>query len=125
MFACIFLVALSNAGGYRDHKQVERSQRRYGWIVKNPYAYIAALMILSSLIILVTWIITRFGRVLFAIEVDLITLFGAFWVIQTKDLWDPGLRPRQRDSPVIAKVKQRVPLVFGRRSVTGGETESG
>jgi hypothetical protein len=116
MFVCIFLVALSNAGGYRDHRQPPHPSHRCRWVLKNPYAYVAGLMVLTLLIITVIWVSNHFKHVLLAVEVDLIVLFGAFWAIQTHDLWELGLRPGQRESPVVATMKQRFAGTLGRHN---------
>jgi hypothetical protein len=113
MFACIFLVALSNAGGYREHKQADRAQDPYRWIFRNPYSYIAALMIVSLLLILAAWLVTQTTYVILAIELDLIGLFAAFWVVQTKDLWEAGLRPVQPTPRFIPSVKRRTAPFLG------------
>jgi hypothetical protein len=54
---------------------------------------IAALMIFSLIVVgaagLLGW-----DYWLLLLEALLILLFGIFWVIQTIELWKPGLRPR-------------------------------
>jgi hypothetical protein len=113
LFACIFLVALSNAGGYREHKQPDRAQDRYRWLVTNPYSYIAGLMVVSSVLIFAVWLITKTAYVILAIELDLIGLFGAFWVVQTKDLWNAGLRPVQPTQRFIPSVTRSMAPLLG------------
>jgi hypothetical protein len=81
MFACIFVVVWINALG---HRASARSPR-------NPYSAIAVAMALSASAIYMAgkagwdyWVL--------AIEAALICLFAIFWVIQTRELWDTGLR---------------------------------
>jgi hypothetical protein len=84
MFLCIVAVVAINAREYKDEKPEERS-------VRNRYAAIAGAMIGSSVAI---GIAGRLGwsQWLIAIETALIVLFAAFWLIQTIDLWQRGLR---------------------------------
>jgi len=115
MFACIFLVALSNAGGYRDHKQTrEEAATRIAWMVKNPYSWIAAVMVIASLAILFAWLATDSPYMILAIEAVLIGVFGVFWAIQTRDLWDDGLRPVSPSARFLPAVTRRTGLLVGR-----------
>jgi hypothetical protein len=81
-FVCIFAGVWINAFG---HKQPVRS-------VRNPYTRIGALMAVTAIVIFVA---DRLGwrHSMFAIEAVFIVLFIAFWLIQTRELWDDGLRP--------------------------------
>jgi hypothetical protein len=83
MFACIFLVVCINTRDYRDKGPATS--------VRNRYGVIAVLMGISVGAFLIATALHWDYRVL-GIEIALITLFAAFWVIQTKDLWHEGLR---------------------------------
>lgn len=84
MFGCILVVVLINAHGY---KTTGKPEKLFG----NPYAYVGGAMIASS----VAFAIAGYGgwdHWVIAIEFALISLFAAFWVTQTIELWDDGLR---------------------------------
>jgi cytochrome b len=83
MFACIFLVVLVNAVGYEPGAKPAR----------NPYSAVALAMILSVIAIGAA-AAAGWDYSIFAIESALIVLFAVFWVIQTRELWDRGLRTR-------------------------------
>jgi hypothetical protein len=88
MFACIFAVVVVNALHIRSRPDPPPLQRA----ARRAYIAIAGLMAGASIVIgaaaLAGW-----GHAVIAIEVALIVLFAAFWVIQTVELWDEGLRP--------------------------------
>jgi hypothetical protein len=83
MFICILVVVGINALGYKQ-KTGARPRR-------NPYVAVAVAMVASAASIglagLVGW-----DYWIIAIEAALISLFASFWVIQTRELWDQGLR---------------------------------
>jgi hypothetical protein len=83
MFACIFLVVCINTREYRDKGPATS--------VRNRYGVIAVAMGISVVLFLIATAVHWDYRVL-GIEVALISLFAAFWLIQTKDLWQEGLR---------------------------------
>ena len=80
VFVCFVLVVISNARGFGEG-------------TLNRYGVIAALMIFSLIVVgaagLLGW-----DYWLLLLEALLILLFGIFWVIQTIELWKPGLRPQ-------------------------------
>lgn len=83
MFVFIFAVVVLNARGF--------GSKTGGPATRNRYAIIAALMLLSAVVIGAAgkagwdyWVL--------AIETALITLFAVFWVVQTEELWNEGLR---------------------------------
>jgi len=83
MFLCIVAVACVNAVGY---KRAEKSQS-----IRNRYSAIAATMVASLVVMIVIgqvgwryWVIV--------LETILIALFALFWIVQTRELWKPGLR---------------------------------
>jgi len=83
LFGCIVLVACSNARGY---------QRVTGaGSPRNRYAAIAAAMALSVIVFGLAGLL-GWDYWLIALETALISLFAVFWVIQTVELWNEGLR---------------------------------
>jgi hypothetical protein len=86
LFVLIAVVVLINALRYRR-------QGDAGSVAGNPYSAIAGLMALSAVVFgLLAWL-TRWQHAILWLEVLQIALFAAFWLIQTKELWDDGLRP--------------------------------
>ncbi len=84
MFLCILAVVCINAVA---HSKDPAPKRKRNW-----YAVLAALMLVSSAVILLAaW--RGFDHWVLVIEAVLIFLFGAFWIIQTDELWEDGLRP--------------------------------
>ena len=87
MFACIFVVVWDNAIGHEKNVFDPR----------NPYAWIGALMALSAVATGLAVLIFGKGYSVLIIEIAFITLFTIFWLIQTRELREAGLR-----APVIA-----------------------
>jgi len=83
MFFCIFIVVCINAREYKDKGPATS--------VRNRYGAIAVAMGTSFVVFPITGALGWHHWVL-GIEVALISLFAAFWVIQTEDLWREGLR---------------------------------
>jgi hypothetical protein len=83
MFVCFLLVVASNALGFKEKTAAATPRNRYG--------VIAAAMVASVIVIgaagLLGW-----DYWILLLEAVLITLFAVFWVIQTIELWDQGLR---------------------------------
>jgi len=89
LFVCIIGVVVLNAKGYRRERLGTRSSR---WAYANRYSVIAVGMVASAVGIgLWTWLVGWDHAVLW-IEGVLIVLFAAFWLIQTEELWQEGLR---------------------------------
>jgi FtsH-binding integral membrane protein len=87
MFICILGVVAFNALGYR--KATPQSP-------KNPYTVVFVAMLVSAAIPIVAgrlgwdhWVI--------GVETSFIVVFAIFWGIQTKELWNEGLRPPDND----------------------------
>jgi hypothetical protein len=83
MFICVVAVVFVNALGYKEKTEASSAQNRYtavGWAMIVTSALVAGGACLG-------W-----EHAVIAIEVDLIVLFAAFWIIQTKELWSEGLR---------------------------------
>jgi hypothetical protein len=85
LFVLIAVVVVINALRYRR-------QGDAGPLAGNPYSIIAASMVLSAVVFgLLAWL-TAWQHAILWLEVLQIALFAAFWLIQTKELWDDGLR---------------------------------
>jgi drug/metabolite transporter (DMT)-like permease len=93
MFACIFLAVCSNA--------LQAGRTRGKSSTRNLYIGVAATMGVSVLAFGFAWLVDWDHRVL-AIEAALIVLFAMFWVIQTFELWNEGLRPPAAAPPLHA-----------------------
>lgn len=87
LFGAMVGIVVSNSRGFR-RTHVPRSRRD----LANRYAAIAAAMVASTAVLgLVTGLAGwRHGPLW--IEGVLLALFALFWLIQTRDLWDQGLR---------------------------------
>ena len=95
MFACIVAVVLVNAFGFHDKEEAAGKDARHP--LTNRYAMIAGLMIAGAGGIGVwDWTVGWDHAVLF-IEGTLITLFAVFWLIQTEELWEGGVRPPKKN----------------------------
>lgn len=93
LFICIVGVVILNARGFGRRRGASAQNRQP---YANRYAVIAGLMLLSVIVMLPSkWLFDWAHAVLF-IEGALILLFAVFWVMQTVELWDEGLR---EDSP--------------------------
>jgi hypothetical protein len=80
LFLCIIAVVIANAVNVRDHR-----------LRSNPYIYIAATMVIAAIVIFcLKW--TGWQHWLLVLEASIIGLFALFWVVQTIELWRPGLR---------------------------------
>jgi len=88
MFLCIIVVVIVNARQYHRKPATESKPAS-----RNPYALIAvAMVVLPLLLAAYNWIFGWDHAVLW-IEGVLIALFALFWISQTKELWNEGLRP--------------------------------
>lgn len=59
-------------------------------------------MVVSAVAIIALHAATLWQHWLFVLEATLIILFAAFWVVQTVELWDEGLRRAPPPDPVPA-----------------------
>jgi hypothetical protein len=95
MFLCIIGVACINV---REFKRLHR--RDTYW---NRYTPVAAAMLVALTSHLVTLIVhwiagtKQWAHQTIVVESVLLLLFAVFWVMQTYELWDGGLRPRAKD----------------------------
>lgn len=83
MFVCIFIVVCINALQYRDKGPATSVRNRYGAI---------AVAMGTSFVVFPLAGCLGWDHWVLGIEVALLSLFAAFWLIQTKDLWHEGLR---------------------------------
>jgi hypothetical protein len=83
MFGCILVVVVLNAIAAKAGKR---------W-ARDAYGFVAAAMGLSAAVIIPVGLFGGWGHWVIGIELAFILLFAVFWVIQTAELWDDGLRP--------------------------------
>ena len=104
MFACIAGAAVVNALDVDD------------MIKRRRYAAIAGGMLLLPLAIGAVGLLTGSAHTLIAVETVILILFAVFWVVQTRDLWDTGLRP-DHDA---RQARQYTKVIKGRRPASSG-----
>lgn len=95
MFACIVVVVLVNAEQYR-HKHADPHSPA------NRYSVIAVAMVVVPLLMVAWKKVFGWDHAVLGIEASLIVLFAAFWISQTEELWNEGLRqelPRSQATP--------------------------
>lgn len=98
MFVAIIGVVSINALHF-GQRELAVDDRAGKAVYANRYAVIAVSMLVSVGVVL-TWKWTAgFRHWVLAIEAALISLFAAFWVVQTMELWRRGLRPDPPDVP--------------------------
>jgi hypothetical protein len=97
MFACIVGVAVINALRHRGHRLSEVTGARdktravAGAVFsRDPYGLVAVAMVAVVAFGVPLTLAGTFEDTVFWVEAALILLFAAFWVTQTKELWDPG-----------------------------------
>jgi hypothetical protein len=96
MFACIVVVVLANAEQLRRKHGVPRSRA-------NRYSVIAIAMVAVPLLMIAWAKLFGWDHAVLGIEAALIVLFAAFWISQTAELWNEGLRqqpPQATPSPL-------------------------
>ncbi len=92
MFLALVAVVWLNARHVREsvgEGSVPVAESRYVPV----YRGIAVGMLLALVVVVVLSLLTGSESAVFWVEVLLITLFAAFWVTQTVELWSRGLRP--------------------------------
>lgn len=104
MFACIAGAAVVNA---RDVDDV---------VIGRRYLAIAALMVVLPLGVGALGLLTGSAHTLIGVETAILILFVLFWVVQTHDLWDTGLRP-DRDARAARRYEK---VIQGRRPAWSG-----
>jgi hypothetical protein len=96
LFVCFIIVTALNAWAFgRTYASQIPSARKYA----NRYSVIATLMLVSGAVLgLATWL-GHWNYGVLAIEAALIALFAAFWLMQTIELWDAGIRSNPAAAP--------------------------
>jgi len=89
MFVFIFLAVVDNAVNLRWSRPVDAH-------LLNRYTVVAAAMVIAALVIAGLKGFGHFTYWTIWLEASMIILFGVFWLIQTHELWDKGLRPDER-----------------------------
>ncbi|NUR06759.1 MAG: hypothetical protein HOQ22_00230 [Nocardioidaceae bacterium] len=89
VFACIVGVVVLNARALRSARA---SPGRRTFV--NRYAVIAVLMVGSAVGMGLVALVVDWQHWLLWVESTLITLFAVFWLSQTQELWNEGLRGR-------------------------------
>lgn len=84
LFAFIVVVVVMNARGLA----AQRSGR-----FANRYALIAVLMVGTLVVLGGAALLTDWAHAVLWLETVLIALFAAFWLLQTVELWEAGVRP--------------------------------
>lgn len=95
MFALLGINALVN--GYnlyqtRKHQPPPPAPQKRGVWRFNTYTAIGTFMLVAALVFLFI-VRPHWDQWVFGLEAIEIGLFAAFWVVQTVELWTPGLRP--------------------------------
>jgi hypothetical protein len=87
MFGCVFLDVVLNA------RHLAAARRRTGRPARtaNRYAMVAALMAATVVAHVVLWL-AGWAFWALSLEAGLIVLFAVFWLLQTVELWNQGLR---------------------------------
>jgi uncharacterized membrane protein len=98
MFVCIVAVVLLNA------EQFRRKQRKHAvpHSPANRYSVIAVAMVVAPLLMVLWKKLFGWDHAVLWIEGTLIVLFAAFWISQTQELWNDGIRqelPRSQATP--------------------------
>ena len=85
MFGCIFLTVCLEAVDFRSSRSARRG---------NRYAWVAVLMAVAAVVHVVLVVALTWRHWALSLETTLILLFALFWVLQTVELWNQGLRRR-------------------------------
>jgi hypothetical protein len=99
MFACIVVVVLVNAEQFRRKRRKHATARHSP---ANRYSVIAGAMIVVPAAMVGWKRLYGWDHAVLWIEGALIVLFAAFWVSQTQELWNEGIRqevPRSQATP--------------------------
>jgi hypothetical protein len=93
MFVCIIAVVVLNA------KQFRRKDADARRVPANRYSVIALGMVVVPLVLFAWKAAFGWAHAVLWIEGVLITLFAVFWIIQTQELWNEGLRGGGQELP--------------------------
>ncbi len=92
LFVCMVVVVIANARGKARQTAGGQGRPMVRRDLANGYLAIAVLAVVSGAVLgLVTWL-ADWAHGLFWIEASQIALFAAFWLLQTWDLWNAGVR---------------------------------
>ncbi|MFI7062278.1 hypothetical protein ACIBL3_14940 [Kribbella sp. NPDC050124] len=95
MFLCIILVVLLNAEQFRRKEHPAHAKAP----AANRYTALAIAMVVVPLAMLAWKWLFGWEHAVLWIEGALITLFATFWIVQTQELWDEGLRAGGQELP--------------------------
>jgi hypothetical protein len=95
MFVCIIAVVLLNAKQFRRKEEPADGRR----VPANRYSVIALAMVVVPVVLLAWKALFGWAHAVLWIEGALITLFAIFWIIQTQELWNEGLRDGGQELP--------------------------
>ncbi len=95
MFLCIVAVVLLNAKQFRRKEEPGDARR----VPANRYSVIALGMVVVPLVLFAWKAVFGWAHAVLWIEGVLITLFAIFWIIQTQELWNEGLRDGGQELP--------------------------
>lgn len=96
LFILFTIIVVQNA-----RAQSKKSDQKYRTLYTRLYQAIAGMMSLSLVVGFFGWLVTR---ELFVTEAVVLALFVFFWLVQTVELWDEGVRPE----PEASKVQEAV-----------------
>ncbi|MFI6674675.1 hypothetical protein [Kribbella sp. NPDC050470] len=101
MFACIIAVVVVNAQEFRrkQHRAEHHRAPETKPVPANRYSAIAIAMVVVPLAFWAWKAIFGWEHLVLWIEGALITLFATFWIIQTQELWDEGVRDGGQELP--------------------------
>ncbi len=91
LFVCIVAVVWLNGRDARASARAGASAARTARFVAT-YRTISTLMLLALVVTVAVSLATGSSALVLWVEVVLITLFAAFWLVQTTELWSQGLR---------------------------------
>lgn len=111
LFTCIVFVAMVNALRYRDVRLSQLEGRgkllrvlRGVFGLRNPYSWVAFLMLAALAVGLSAVILQWRPDALFWLEAALIVLFAALWIIQTIERWHDDHPPAEPEA--LARTKE-------------------
>ncbi|KRE62852.1 hypothetical protein [Nostocoides sp. Soil756] len=91
MFVCIVGVVWLNGHDVRSSMRAGVAPARAGRYVAT-YRALSTLMLVSLVVTVLVSLATGSSELVLWVEVVLIVLFAVFWLVQTTELWDRGLR---------------------------------
>lgn len=98
LFVCIMVVVAINARLYRRGEGVRGRSFTGG---QNLYAVVLVAMVLVLAIMLPIKVFGHWDHAVFWIELCLLVLFAAFWLLQTFELWRTPVKPASLEGPTV------------------------